>query len=317
MSTMLGMDLNGDVFAPSLVNGVVSAGLYGLIAVAMVLTFRVSRTVAFLHGGLVLMGAIFYWWLTTPNRFGIGGRPGLAPWVGTVIIVTTGAAIAGVYGLVVTGNRMAGWPRVTLTTFSLAIMLLIGGVLFETIDAESQTALTPFGRKTVVVFGQFVTMHQIATLTIIATVVAVLSVVLKRTRTGIYIRAVADNVAGSRLVGVPINRVGTGVYAVSGAISALAGSLLAAQIGLDVGGILGVFLRALMVCVLGGFNSLTLALAGAVLLGVVDNMLRAGVFGPQSMGTQEFVVFAAIFGAVLAINRFRPQAGSEALAEGI
>ena len=103
---MLGLDLNGDVFAPSLVNGVVSAGLYGLIAVAMVLTFRVSRTVAFLHGGLVLMGAIFYWWLTTPNRFGIGGRPGLAPWVGTVIIVTTGAAIAGVYGLVVTGNRM-------------------------------------------------------------------------------------------------------------------------------------------------------------------------------------------------------------------
>ena len=314
---MLGLEFNGDVFAPSLVNGVVSAGLYGLIAVAMVLTFRVSRTVAFLHGGLVLMGAIFYWWLTTPNRFGIGGRPGLAPWLGTVIIVTTGAVIAGVYGLVVTGNRMAGWPRVTLTTFSLAIMLLIGGILFETIDAESQTALTPFGRRTVTIFGQFVTTHQIATLAIIALVVVVLSVVLKATRTGIYIRAVADNVAGSRLVGVPINRVGTGVYAVSGAISALAGSLLAAQIGLDVGGILGVFLRALMVCVLGGFNSLALALAGSVLLGVVDNMLRSGVFGAQSMGTQEFVVFAAIFGAVLAINRFRPQQGSEALAEGM
>jgi hypothetical protein len=54
-----------------------------------------------------------------------------------------------------------------------------------------------------------------------------------------------------------------------------------------------------------------------VLLGVVDNMMRAGVFGPQSMGTQELVVFAAIFGAVLAINRFRPQQGSEALAEGL
>ena len=313
----LGLQFNGNVFAPSVVNGVASAGLYGLIAVAMVLTFRVSRTVAFLHGGLVLMGTIFYWWLTTPNRFGVGGRPGLAPWVGTVIIVLLGAVIAGVYGLVVTGNRMAGWPRVTLTTFSLAIMLLIGGILFETIDAESQTARTPFGRHTVKIFGQFVTSHQIATLTITAVVVVVLSVVLKATRIGIYIRAIADNVAGSRLVGVPINRVGTGVYAVSGALSALAGSLLAAQIGLDVGGNLGVFLRALMVCILGGFNSLALALAGAVLLGVVDNMLRAGVFGALSMGTQELVVFAAIFGAVLAINRFRPQQGSEALAEGL
>src|SRR5437764_1340670 len=158
------------------------------------------------------------------------------------------------------------------------------------------------GRHTVETFDQFVTSHQIATLTITAVVVVVLSVVLKATRIGIYIRAIADNVAGSRLVGVPINRVGTGVYAVSGALSALAGSLLAAQIGLDVGGNLGVFLRALMVCILGGFNSLALALAGAVLLGVVDNMLRAGVFGALSMGTQELVVFAAIFGAVLAIN---------------
>jgi branched-subunit amino acid ABC-type transport system permease component len=312
---LLGLEFNDAVFAPALVNGIASAGLYGLIAVALVLTYRVSRTVAFLHGGLVLMGAIFYWWLVTPNRLGVGGRPGLSPWLGTLVIMGVGAAIAGVYGLVVTGSRMSGWPVVTLTTFSLAMMLIIGGVLFEAIAVEAQTAQSPWGTKTYKLFGQYVAGKQIAALVIIAVVVIALGVVLKKTRIGVFIRAIADNVPGSKLVGVPINRVGTGIYAVSGALSALAGSFLAAQIGVDVGGILGVYLRALMVAVLGGFNGLALALGGAVLLAVADNMFRAGVFGPMSLGMQEAFVFTVIFGAVYLINRFRPT--SEALAEGI
>jgi branched-chain amino acid transport system permease protein len=160
-------------------------------------------------------------------------------------------------------------------------------------------------------------MHQIMTLVILAGVVAVLAVVLKATRTGVYIRAIADNVEGSRLVGVPINRVGTGVFALSGGFATLAGALLSAQIGVDPGGIIFVFLRALMVSVLGGFTSLTLALAGAVLLGVVDSSARSGVFGVISQGTQEIIVVGALFLAILAINRFRPQQGSEALAEGL
>lgn len=314
---MLGVELNTNVLGPALVNGVASAGLYGLIAVALVLTFRVSRTVAFLHGGLVLMGAIFYWWLTTPNRLGLGNRPEFHPWVGLAIVVGVGAIIAGGYGLIVTGDRMAGWPRVTLTTFSLALMLLIGGVVFETIQSEGSNATTPFGHETVEVFGQYVNSHQITILAIIVAVVVALTVVLKRTRTGIFIRAIADNVTGSRLVGVPINRVGTGVYAVSGALSTLAGAALGAQIGLDVGGLLGVFLRAMMVSVLGGFSSLSLALTGALVLALVDNMLRAGVFGMMSLGEQEAIVFGAILAAVVLLNRLRPQQSNQALAEGI
>jgi branched-subunit amino acid ABC-type transport system permease component len=317
MPVLLGFEFNRSIVGPAAVNGIAQAGLYGLIAVALVLTFRVSRTVAFLHGGLVLMGAIFYWWLTTPNRFGLGGRPVLHPWMGLMIVMVLGGVIAGIYGVVVTGDRMAGWPRVTLTTFSLGIMLLLGGIMFQTIQSEGSHAISPFGQKTFKIFGQFISSHQITILAIIAVVVAVLSVVLKYTRTGIFVRAIADNVTGSRLVGVPINRVGTGIYALSGILSALAGAALAVQIGLDVGGLIGVFLRALMVSVLGGFASLTLALAGALVIAEAEIMMRSGVFGTAGPGLQEAVVFGAIFGAVLLVNRMRPRQGSEALAEGI
>ena len=312
----LGLQFNSEVVGPALVSGFTSAGLYGLIAVALVLSYRVSRTVAFIHGGLTLMGALLFYWLTAP-QFGTETHPELPKFLGLAIVVALGALVAGVYGLAVTGKRMAAWPRVTLTTFSLAGMLLLAGILFEAVSVEAQQPPSPFGTKSFELFGQFVSMHQLMTLLIVAAVVIVLSVALKVTRIGIYVRAIADNVEGSRLVGVPINQVGTGVFALSGAIAALGGALLASAVGIDAGGIVSVFLRALIVSVIGGFTSLTLALGGAVLLGVADNSLRSGVFGPVDGGVQEMLVVGVIFAAVVGLNAFRSQGRELLQAEGL
>jgi branched-subunit amino acid ABC-type transport system permease component len=70
--------------------------------------------------------------------------------------------------------------------------------------------------------------------------------------------------------------------------------------------LLTVFLRALTVSVLGGLTSFSLALVGCVLLGVGEALLTAGVFGQMSIGRQEVVIMAALFGLVLFINRLRP-----------
>lgn len=315
-SVTLALQFNSKILGPALVSGFTSAGLYALIAVALVLSYRVSRTVAFIHGGLTLMGALLFYWLTAP-KFGTETHPELPKFLGLAIVVALGALVAGVYGLAVTGKRMADWPRVTLTTFSLAGMLLLAGILFEMISVESQQPPSPFGTRSFRLFGQFVSMHQLMTLLIVAAIVVVLSVALKTTRIGVYVRAIADNVEGSRLVGVPINQVGTGVFALSGAIAALGGALLASAVGIDAGGIVSVFLRALIVSVIGGFDSLTLALGGAVLLGVADNSLRSGVFGPLDSGVQEMLVIGVIFAAVVALNLFRSQGRELLQAEGL
>lgn len=316
VSMALGLQFNSEILGPAVVSGITSAGLYALIAVALVLSYRVSRTVAFIHGGLTLMGALLFYWLTAP-KFGTETHPELPRFLGLAVVVALGALVAGVYGLAVTGKRMAAWPRVTLTTFSLAGMLLLAGILFEIISVEAQQPPSPFGTKSFRLFGQYVSMHQVMTLVIVAAVVSILSVALKATRIGIYVRAIADNVEGSRLVGVPINQVGTGVFALSGAIAALGGALLASAVGIDAGGIVSVFLRALIVSVIGGFNSLTLALGGAVLLGLADNTLRSGVFGPLDGGVQEMLIIGVIFAAVVGLNLFRSQGRELLQAEGM
>ncbi len=305
MASLLALVYNSDLLRPALVLGVAAAGLYGLLAVSLVLTYRVSRTIGFVQGGIALAGAYLYRSLTigseqTTTNEGLGFVPAL------VITVAAGAAVGAVYGAVVTGKRMANYPRIVVTMFSLASLLLLAGFSTTLIPADEGRVPSAFGTGVVKIFGGVATVHQVATVAILLALVGLLTVALRCTRTGIFIRAIADDVDASRVVGIPLTRMGSSVYVFSGAIAALAGVLLASSVGTAMPNILFIFLRALIVAVLGGLTSLPLALAGCLLLGVAETSLTAGVFGLVPTDQRELLVMGLIFGLVFVINRLRP-----------
>jgi branched-subunit amino acid ABC-type transport system permease component len=243
-----------------------------------------------------------------------GGRPELPMWPTIIGLMIAGAAVAALYGYLVTSTKLALYPKVTLTNFSLAMMLVMVGILFKYNKSSGEPAPTPFGGKKFHIGIETVTMHQFMTLVILVGVVVGFTILLQQTRFGIYVRAVADNVEASKLVGVPIGQVGTSVYAISGAISALGGILLGNYVGTDTTSILFIFLRALIVCVLGAFSSIPLALAGAVTLAILDSMLKSDVFGTIDIGLREVIVVAILFSVVILIDRFGKK-GSSVLAQ--
>jgi branched-subunit amino acid ABC-type transport system permease component len=329
MDSLTALSFNRAIFWPSVVNGVTTAGLYGLIAVAMVLSYRISRTVAFLHGGIVMGGTLLFWYFCAGSGAGsapgvnsalLGGgagggssRPHWPMWPVVIGLMAAGALVAALYGLVVTSSKLANYPKVTLTNFSLAVMLILIGLLFQYNKSENEPAPSPFGTGKFHVGVQVVTVHQLMTLIVLGVVVIGFTVLLQRTRFGIYVRAIADNIEASKLVGVPIGQVGTSVYAISGAISALGGILLGNYVGTDTTAILFIFLRALIVCVLGAFSSIPLALLGAVTLAILDSMLKSGLFGTVSIGWQELVVVSILFLVIILVDHFGKK-GSSVLA---
>jgi branched-subunit amino acid ABC-type transport system permease component len=313
MSPLLALDFNTNVLGPGVVLGIAAAGLYGVLAISLVLTYRVSRTIGFVQGGIALFAANYYWWATTDAAGNIAfGDTRMGPILGTLSAVAIGAVLGVIYGATVTGKRLANWPRLNLTTYSLAWLLLLAGVTFSFFQNPGQKTPSVFGVASYEVFGGFISRHQMATLLFLVGVVALLGFVLVRTQTGIYIRAIADDVEASRYVGISLNGVGTGVYAFSGAMAAFAGVLLASTVGTDLLNILVVFLRALTVAILGGMTSFSLALAGCVLFGVGEATMTSGVFGPVTTGSQEVVIMSMLFGLVLLINRIRPIRAVEA-----
>jgi branched-subunit amino acid ABC-type transport system permease component len=304
---MLGFTFDSSLLAPSIANGVAQAGLYGLLAISLVLTYRVSRTVAFVHGGFAMLGAMCYGWLTYLPGF-VGLHPDLPRPLGLAIVIAGGGILGAIYGAIVTGKRMANWPKMTLTVFSLGILLLITGlisVIFVLSFGVAGHPPSPFGKGTVHVFDVYISVHQVVTIGIIAVLGAVLALILTRTRGGIYLRAIADDVESSRWVGVPLHTVGTAVYAASGAMSALAGALIAPILGPNLLDVYFVFLRALSAAVIGGFTSFGLALAGAVFFGVADTSLRTGLFGDSTPGQQEMMTMAVVLLAVITFTRYR------------
>lgn len=319
MGLLLGLELdfNPDVLAPGIVLGIAAAGLYGLLAISFVLTYRVSRTIGFVQAGIALFTVYLFGWLTYDTAGGavqIGADQRMGRVEGTLVCVAVGALIGVAYGYTVTGRKLANWPRINLTTYSLAWLLLLFGFQATLFEITEQKQPSVFGTGTVTLFDAVVTHHQVATLGILVALVLGLSYVLLRTQAGINIRAIADDVEACRLVGVALNKVGTGVYAFAGALAGLAGVLLSSQIGTNPYTIIVIFLRALTVSVLGGMTSFSLALGGCVLIGIAENTAQAGLFGNEltDVGTREIVIVSILFLLVFLINRLRPIRAVEA-----
>lgn len=302
----LALQFNGDLLGPAFVLGVAAAGLYGLLSVALVLTYRVSRTIGFVHGGIALGAAYLYSYLTIGGIHTLVNEARMGRVQATLLCVLAGGGIGAIYGLVVTGRRMANFPRVVVTMFSLAVLLFLAGLSITLIPGDESRVQSVFGTGVVKIFGGVVTANQVAAVVILVAVAGLLALALHRTRMGLFIRAIADDVEASRVVGIHLTRMGTGVYAICGAVAALAGVILASSVGTALPNIFFIFLRALIVAVLGGFTSLPLALAGCFILGVGETMLTAGVFGLVPPDQRELIVMSVIFGLVFLINRLRP-----------
>lgn len=309
---VLGLEFNSNVLGPALVNGVATAALYGVLAVALVLTYRMSRIVAFVHGGIGTAGAFVYWYLagTFSGQFHVRGWPKLPA---LLVVIALGAVAGLIFGSLVMG-RMADWPRVTVTTFSLGAMLLTSGVVGTLWKGAFERVPSPFGEGAVRILGQSVSRHQLVTIAILVVLIAGLSYLLAKTRLGVYVRAIADDVEAAQMVGVPVRVVATGVWCFAGALAALAGALITAMTNLTELAVLFVLLRSLAGAVLGGFDSLPLALAGAVLFGLVESVVGGSVFGTVSSGAREVLLMVMLFTGVVIVGRRK--SSSMSLLEG-
>lgn len=296
---MLGFDPNPDLFGPAFVIGLANAGIFSVLAIALVLTYRISRTIGFVHYGIAVVGAYGYYHFTV--RYDM---PGV---VALLALMGLGAVIGAGYGLVMMNSRIAFLPPITLSTVSIAMMLIISAVATLNFPVAPDVAVSssPFGESSFRIWSFNVTAHRFACLVISVVLVIVVSLWLNRTRAGVNVRAISDDVEAARWSGIRLYRIGVGSYAAAGAMSALAGALLAPLAGTDLSAILLVFFRALTVAVVGAFSSPSLALFGAVVLSLVDSFATTSALGDIGPGTRESMIFLSMLGTAVGVAVWR------------
>lgn len=248
-----------------LLSGVAVGCIYGLVALGFVLIYKASEVVNFAQGDLMMLGALLAVTFIVTMGFGY--------WISLLLAVIAMLVIGGAIDAVVV-RRIVGYPQFSTVMLTLGIGFVLRSVASIIWGADAKTLDTPFSAGITQIAGVSIS-HTYASI-ILGTVAlcVLLYVAFRYTRAGQAMQAASENQLAAYYMGIPVKRYLSLVWAISAAVSACAGVLLAPVTLVDVNmGSIG--LKAFAAAVIGGFGSIPGALLGGVIVGVVE--MIAGV----------------------------------------
>jgi branched-chain amino acid transport system permease protein len=251
-------------FLQQVVSGIASGGIYGSLALALVLIHRATGVINFAQGEMATFSAYILWTLTANH-----GWP-YWPAFALMLLLSFGGGVAIHQGVIRPVER-GSVLRVVIVTIGL--LLLVNGAMTWIWTGEVRSVESPFPSRTIDLGGVAVSLQDLGTISVALVTVLVLWAFFRFTRVGLGMRAAAVNPVESRLVGVRVTwmlGLGWGLAAMLGAI---AGALAAPSIFLDPSMMQPILIYAFAAAVLGGIDSPVGAVVGGILLGVTLNLL--------------------------------------------
>ncbi|MFP5321875.1 MAG: ABC transporter permease subunit [Acidimicrobiia bacterium] len=251
------------------VRGVLVGAVTALIALGMALVYRSNRIVNLAQGDLGAAPAVLVFVLMTewgwPYPFAVASGALAALLLGGVVEL---AVI----------RRFFRAPRLVLTVATIGLAQLLTGVAFfvpRWFGVEGSYVAPRIDDPFDVRFeigGTIFRANSVIAMVVTPLLVLGLVVFLRGTKVGIAIRAAADRADRAALLGVPVKRLQTLVWAVAGLLAFAATFLRAGILGLPVGSVLslGILLRSLTALLLGGLVHLPVIGLSAVALGVLE-----------------------------------------------
>lgn len=277
-----------------LVSTVVLGSIYGLVALGMTLIYGILRVLDMSQGAMVMVGGFVGWKVMTDL--------GLSP----VIALLAAFGIAFCFGLLtqfvsvqpLIGRRGTDFEMITfITTFAVAMVITN---LALQIYGPRQKNVPELVDGSVHLYESVSLPYQSIVMTVIAIALMTgFALFLNRSRYGIAIRAVAQDIDAARLMGVPIKRVFPLVMGFASAVAGVAGVFLATQYFASPTAGDQPLLIALIVVILGGLGSLQGAIVAAYAIGLIQ--AAASVYVSTTWA------LPILYGVIVLVLVFRPQ----------
>jgi branched-chain amino acid transport system permease protein len=278
------------MLAQLLISGLALGAAYALVALGFVLVLNASRAVNFAHGDLVAAGG-----------FATVALAALLP-LPAALLLPAVLAIMAALGVAVAALAyfpLSRRPPAALFVSTIAVGLIIRNGLDALFGAAPRAGPPLLGTGTMEIGGAVVSRQPLAIVGAAAILVALLWLLLTRTRAGRRLRASAEDPEMARALGVPVARMVALAFALAAALAGAAGLLLANQFFVtpEDGGAL--MLKAYVATALGGWGRLAGAVAGALAIALFE----VGVASFLSYSVAEALLYAT----ALAILALRPQ----------
>ena len=278
------------ILFPAVLNGLTTGAVYALVALGLTLVYGVLHIINFAHGAALMMALYGVWFLK--QSLGIDPYLALVPMIGVMF-----AAGYALQRFVIARASHGRDENILLVTLGLAIVL--ENLALLAFRSDTRTIDTPYTLATVAIGPAMLAVPKLVAFFGALAAAGVLLWIVRGTDLGRAIRAVAREKHGARLVGIDVDH----VYAMSfgigfACLGAAACFLLPAYyVNPQVGN--GFVLVAFTIVVLGGMGSFAGALAGGLLIGVVESL--GGLWFGESLGQ------VGIFALFIVVLLFRPQ----------
>jgi branched-chain amino acid transport system permease protein len=268
----------------------VLGGIYALVGAGLNLIFGVIKIINFAQGSLLMFGAYLSYWIVIWTD--------IDPYL-TLPFVVLGMGILGYVIQITLINPVLGQERTSQLLITFGISLLIQNGALALWGPEIRFVETFVGYKTFDLFGIRVGASAAIAIAGAATIISIFFLFLNKTRTGIAIRAVAQQSDSALLSGIDVKKIYALAFAIGSAMVGAASVLIVPIYDIFplMGEQFGVI--AFIVVVLGGLGHIQGAAVAGVFLGVTQNLFAVYVSNQLSI--------AILFLIFLVTLLFRPQ----------
>jgi len=291
----------------NLLNGIAAGSIYALIALGYTMVYGILKLINFAHGDVFMLGGMFT--ITYSTHF-FNLHNGQGPVIVLIVIATLILTMAtcGLLNAMIeffAYRPLRGAPRLAPLITAIGVSFIIEDVALAVWGPEYvNLSHYDLPRSPIFSIGTFdFRWNRLIAISITVPVLLILTYLIRNTRQGKAMRATAQDMDASAMMGINVNRTISFTFLIAGALAGAAGivySLYFTSVKFDQGFQLG--LIAFTSAVLGGIGNLQGAVLGAVLIGLLQGWNEGlGWHSPGSDWTQSIV-----FGILILILVFRP-----------
>jgi len=277
-------------FFQHLTNALSVGSLYALIAIGYTMVYGVLRLINFAHGEIFMMGMYFAF-------FGI--TLFLMPWYVSFILTVLLTGLLGVGAERLAYRPLRSAPRISVLISAIGVSYFLQNLATVIFGGRSMT-FPQIPLFTDVVQLGAVRLQRLALLVpvIAGGLMVLLMFLIKRTKTGMAMRAVARDYDAASLMGIDLNKTIAITFFIGSALAgvgAIMWGMKYPQISPTVGAMPGI--KCFIAAVLGGIGNTVGAVLGGLLLGAVEILLVAA--WPQLSGYRDAFAFVLLIAVLL------------------
>lgn len=308
-----------DIWVRLLLSGLVIGGVYALVAIGYTLVYGILRMINFAHGEVMMLGTFAgYFALEGTNAIQVTTSSGVKtslsdaqPVLAVLLAFIAGMTLAALSGFLlekIAYRPLRKAPRLIplISAIGASIFLQnLAQLLFSPLvrDYKNPNVIARGQGWTVSVAGSPLTIPYTGVLTFSLSIILMIAlyVMVRKTKLGKSMRAVAADKSTAALMGIDVNAVISQTFFISGMLAGAAGVMWGLHNGLVyyyVGFLPGI--KAFTSAVLGGIGNIPGAMLGGMLLGLIESI------GPTALGISYQLKDVLAFVILIIILIFRP-----------